>query len=120
DSQDSGGLWCPSCLVEPRRFFVCEVDSLKAKGDGEMAKKIRMAALVCCLVPAAITASAQGLTPVEEGRRVFLSHNCYGCHGVRAGGTSFGAPQFRSDKAELGDLTEAVREGEDRGMPAFP
>src|SRR5438067_12862287 len=81
---------------------------------------IRMAALACAVLPMATIASAQKLTPIEEGRRAFLANNCYVCHGARAGGGSFGAPEFRSEKVELGDLTEAVREGEDRGMPAFP
>ncbi len=85
-----------------------------------MAIKIHVTALACALLSLAMTASAQQLTPAEEGRRLFLANNCYGCHGGRAGGSSFGAPQFRRERPELGDLTEAIREGEDRGMPAFP
>ena len=84
-----------------------------------MALTIRMTALACAILPLAMTVRAQ-LTSAEEGRRAYLANNCYGCHGGRAGGTSFGAPQFRSEGAELGDLTEVIREGGDRGMPAFP
>jgi mono/diheme cytochrome c family protein len=65
-----------------------------------------------------MTASAQ-LGPAGEGRRVFLANNCYGCHGGRGGGTSFGAPDLR-EEVELGDLRDAIREGADRGMPRFP
>lgn len=84
-----------------------------------MTMKMKPAALVCGALSLAMIASAQQLTPAEEGRRVFLANNCYGCHGLRgAGGGFVGAPNLRGE-AELGDLTEAVREGEDRGMPAF-
>jgi len=57
------------------------------------------------------------LNPAGEGRRVYLSHNCYGCHGGRAGGGM--GPSFRREAPEYGDLSEAVLEGEDRGMPAY-
>jgi mono/diheme cytochrome c family protein len=79
-----------------------------------------MAALACAALSLSMTASAQLLAPAEEGRRVFLANNCYGCHGLRAAGGGFvGAPNLRGGEAELGDLTEAVHEGEDKGMPAF-
>ena len=81
--------------------------------------KIRLFALAVALVPLAMTANAQ-LTPAEEGRKVWMANNCYQCHGVRAGGSGFNAPPFRSEKPEQGDLNEAIREGADRGMPAFP
>jgi len=81
--------------------------------------KIRLFAFLVALSALAMTASAQ-LTPAEEGRKVWLANNCYGCHGVRAGGSSFNAPPFRSEKAEQGDLQEVLREGGDNGMPAFP
>jgi mono/diheme cytochrome c family protein len=86
-----------------------------------MTTKIKTAVLACAALSLGMTASAQlTLTPAEEGRRAFLANNCYGCHGLRgAGGGFVGAPNLRGE-AELGDLTEAVREGEDRGMPAFP
>src|SRR5438270_11789025 len=85
-----------------------------------MAIQIRMAALACASLALAMTASAQ-LTPAEEGRRLFLANNCYGCHGLHAEAAGFvGAPNLRRGETELADLTEAVREGEDLGMPAFP
>ena len=68
------------------------------------------------LVLAAMTASA--LDPAEEGRRVYLRENCYGCHGGRGGGGM--GPAFRSDKPDLGDVSKVVREGADEGMPAYP
>lgn len=58
---------------------------------------------------------AAALTPAEEGRRVYLRENCYGCHGGRAGGGM--GPNLRR---EADDVSEAVREGEDGGMPAYP
>ncbi len=67
----------------------------------------------------ALTAIAQ-LNPAGEGRRVYLANNCYGCHGENGGGSPMGAPKFRTSKPDMGDLTEAVRQGEDEGMPAFP
>jgi mono/diheme cytochrome c family protein len=81
--------------------------------------KIRLFAFAAALLSVSMTANAQ-LNPAEEGRRVWLANNCYGCHGVRAGGASFNAPPFRSENPELGDLKEVLRQGGDNGMPAFP
>jgi mono/diheme cytochrome c family protein len=84
-----------------------------------MAIRIRMATVALTGLALAMTATAQKLTPAEEGRRLYLSNNCYSCHGDVGGGSAYGAPAFRHEGAELGDLTEAIQEGEDRGMPAF-
>ena len=84
------------------------------------------AALVCTGVvraaapkPSTSTASAQAtaapLSPAGEGRRAYLKYNCYGCHGPRAAGGM--GPNIQH--AEAGDLSEAVLEGEDGGMPSF-
>ncbi len=82
---------------------------------------IKMAALAYAALWLGMTASAQNLTPAEEGRRLFVANNCYGCHGPFAGGGGFvGAPNLRNGEAELGDLTEVLRGGGERGMPAFP
>jgi mono/diheme cytochrome c family protein len=59
--------------------------------------------------------AAMALTPAQEGRRVYLRENCYGCHGGRAGGGM--GPNLRS---EADDVSEAVRQGEEGGMPAYP
>lgn len=85
-----------------------------------MAIHIRMSALVAAAFALALTASAQTLSPAEQGRKLYLSNNCYGCHGDVGGGSAYGAPALRTDGVELGDLTEAVHSGEDRGMPAYP
>jgi mono/diheme cytochrome c family protein len=58
---------------------------------------------------------AMALTPAQEGRRVYLRENCYGCHGGRAGGGM--GPNLRS---EADDVREAVHQGEEGGMPAYP
>jgi cytochrome c551 len=76
------------------------------------------AILVVVVLSARIQVLAQTapkLTPAGEGRRVYLRYNCYGCHGMRAGG-GMGPNIVR---AESGDLREAVMEGEDGGMPSF-
>ena len=62
--------------------------------------------------------AATALGPAEEGRRVFLKENCYGCHGGRGGGGM--GPNFRSDRPGEDDVKDAVREGKSGGMPAFP
>jgi mono/diheme cytochrome c family protein len=80
--------------------------------------KIRLFTFAVALLPLAMTANAQ-LSPAEEGRRAWMANNCWGCHGVRAGGSGFNAPPFRRERPELGDLTEVLREGGDKGMPAF-
>lgn len=77
---------------------------------------VMQSALCVGLLLAATAASA--LSPAEEGRRVYLRENCYGCHGGRVGGGM--GPNFRSERPDAGDVSEAVREGEDEGMPAYP
>ena len=62
--------------------------------------------------PQAIAAT---LPPAGEGRRLFLALNCYGCHGMFAAGGM--GPNIVH--AESGDLSEAVLEGGDAGMPSF-
>jgi cytochrome c551 len=58
---------------------------------------------------------AMALAPAGEGRRVFLRENCYGCHGGRAGGGM--GPNLRGG---ADDVKDAVQEGLEGGMPAFP
>ncbi len=65
-----------------------------------------------------LAAAAAALTPAEEGRRVFLRENCYGCHGGRAGGGM--CPNLRDNRPDEGDVEDVVREGTETGMPAFP
>jgi len=57
----------------------------------------------------------QLLSPAGEGRRKFLALNCYVCHGMFAGGAM--APAIAH--AERGDVSEALLQGEDAGMPSF-
>jgi cytochrome c551 len=57
---------------------------------------------------------AQVLSPAGEGRRAWLKYNCYGCHGMRAEGGM--GPNIQHD---AGDVSEAVREGEEGGMPSY-
>lgn len=86
-----------------------------------MRAEIKLAVLAGAALSLWTTASAQNLTPAEEGRRLFLANNCYGCHGPFAGGGGFvGAPNLRGGEAELGDLNEVLHQGGERGMPAFP
>lgn len=63
--------------------------------------------------PAAATAAP--LSAAGEGRRAWLKYNCSGCHGDRAGG-AMGPNVVGKDR---GDVSEAVREGEDEGMPSY-
>jgi mono/diheme cytochrome c family protein len=59
---------------------------------------------------------AMALTPAQEGRKVYLRENCYGCHGGRAGGGM--GPNLRGGGGD--DVREAVHQGEEGGMPAYP
>lgn len=61
---------------------------------------------------------AAALGPAEEGRRIFLRENCYICHGGRGGGAM--GPNLRSDRPDDDDVEEAVRQGKEKGMPAYP
>jgi cytochrome c551 len=73
--------------------------------------------LTTCLGLLLTATAAQALSPAEEGRRVFLRENCYGCHGGRSGGGM--GPNFRSNRPDEGAVEDAVREGKSGGMPAF-
>jgi mono/diheme cytochrome c family protein len=73
---------------------------------------------VACLGLLLTAAAAVPLSPAGEGRRVYLRENCYGCHGGRAGGGM--GPNFRNDRPDAGDIREAVLQGEEGGMPAYP
>jgi mono/diheme cytochrome c family protein len=72
-------------------------------------------------VPPAADATVQSmlqkgpLNHVGEGRRTFLALNCYGCHGMYAGGAI--APNIVG--AEQHDVNEAVMQGREGGMPSF-
>jgi cytochrome c551 len=55
------------------------------------------------------------LSPAGEGRRAYLKYNCSGCHG--AGATGGMGPNIVH--TEAGDVSEAVLEGEDEGMPSY-
>ena len=66
-------------------------------------------------VPANTSLAMPALDAAGEGRRVFLKLNCYGCHGMFAAGGM--APNIIG--AEHGDVSEAVMQGEDSGMPSF-
>ena len=61
---------------------------------------------------------AAALDPAGEGRRVYLRENCYGCHGGRSGGGM--GPNFRGERPDAGDLSEAIHQGLEGGMPAYP
>jgi cytochrome c551 len=52
-----------------------------------------------------------------NGRKVFLRENCYGCHGIRAGGGM--CPNLRDDPPDESDVEHAVTEGTATGMPSF-
>jgi cytochrome c551 len=60
-------------------------------------------------------ATVAPLSAAGEGRRAYLKYNCSGCHGARAVGGM--GPNIQH--AEAGDLSDAVLEGEDGGMPSF-
>jgi cytochrome c551 len=80
-------------------------------------KPIVLQSFVCVgLVFAATTAWA--LNSAGEGRRTFLSENCYGCHGGRGGGGM--GPNFRDDRPDAHDVSDAVSQGKPGGMPPFP
>jgi mono/diheme cytochrome c family protein len=59
--------------------------------------------------------AAQTLTAAGEGRRLYLKLNCYSCHGMAAGGGM--GPAIAH--AEIGDVSEAVKQGEDTGMRSY-
>ncbi len=71
--------------------------------------------LSICLGLLFVVGNALALTPAQEGRKVFLSQNCYGCHGGRGGGGM--GPDLREEAEDVG---EAVHQGLEGGMPAYP
>lgn len=65
--------------------------------------------------PAATPAAVTRLSAEGEGRRAYLKFNCYGCHGM--GATGGMGPNIVG--AESGDVSEAVLQGKDEGMPSY-
>jgi mono/diheme cytochrome c family protein len=55
------------------------------------------------------------LDSAGEGRRAYLKLNCYGCHGMFA----VGAMGPNIIRAEREDVSEALLEGKDGGMPSY-
>ncbi|GBG15842.1 cytochrome C [Novimethylophilus kurashikiensis] len=58
--------------------------------------------------------NALALDAAGEGRRAWLKYNCYGCHGMRAGGGM--GPAIAGEGEEI---YEAVTYGKGEGMPAY-
>ncbi len=58
--------------------------------------------------------NAAPLPPAQEGRRLFLKLNCYGCHGMRGLGGM--GPALQGEGAEV---ASAVLQGKPGGMPSF-
>jgi cytochrome c551 len=79
-----------------------------------MRKLLSLIGATVCLV---VTTSqvAHALDAAGEGRRAYLKYNCYGCHGN--GATGGQGPNIVH--TELGDVTEAVWQGKDEGMPSY-
>jgi mono/diheme cytochrome c family protein len=88
---------------------------------------MRIKLVVCCVTAvlglmqmarsaATVDQPSGPLNPAGEGRRIFLSHNCYGCHGGRGGGGM--GPNLRGQGLQKDDVNEAVH-GLPGGMPRF-
>lgn len=60
-------------------------------------------------------AGAQTLGPAGEGRRLYLKLNCYSCHGMSPTGGM--GPNIVH--ADMGDVSEAVMQGEGGGMRSY-
>lgn len=85
-----------------------------AFADGKETGKQKSSTRTATAPTAPKPAAAAFLSPAGEGRRAWLKYNCYGCHGMRAAGGM--GPDVAH---EGGEVSEAVREGEDEGMPAY-
>lgn len=70
------------------------------------------------IAPTALMLSAHAGGDPVEGRKLFLRDNCYSCHGSRAEGGM--CPNLRNNPPNESDVTKAVREGKQAGMPPFP
>jgi mono/diheme cytochrome c family protein len=76
----------------------------------------QLAAAAAQATPAAVApVGAATLGAAGEGRRLYLKLNCYSCHGDGAKG-GMGPNIVR---AEFGDVSEVLRQGEDGGMPSY-
>ncbi len=76
-----------------------------------------LGALAAGPTPASLQQSATAalLSPAGEGRRAYLKLNCYSCHGMFATGAM--GPNIVH--AEKGDVSEAVMQGQEGGMPSY-
>lgn len=78
--------------------------------------QLKIAAILSVLISGVFTTfqSALALDSAGEGRRAWLKYNCYGCHGMRAGGGM--GPRLAGESE---DVLEAVLKGEDGGMRSY-
>lgn len=74
--------------------------------------------------PGAGSSSGRGGDDIDKndgdrinGRRLFLSNNCYICHGGRGGGGM--CPSLREDRPHGDDAVRAILNGTRNGMPPF-
>ncbi|MBA3595919.1 MAG: cytochrome c [Methylibium sp.] len=72
----------------------------------------------------AVSRHGGGVPDIDEddgdrinGRRLFLSNNCYICHGGRGGGGM--CPSLREDRPHGDDAVRAILNGTRNGMPPF-
>lgn len=78
--------------------------------------QLKIAAILSVVISGVLATfqSALALDSAGEGRRAWLKYNCYGCHGMRAGGGM--GPRLAG---EGGEVQEAVLQGEGGGMPSY-
>lgn len=57
---------------------------------------------------------------VENGRRWFTMHNCYGCHGKNATGGFGLAPKIAALERNFGSFERFLRSPDSTSMPSFP
>src|SRR2546429_7263458 len=80
-----------------------------------MKKILYVMLIVCCL---AVSGFAQTNGNAQEGKRLFMKHNCYYCHGTSGQGGRDGA-RIAQTALNLQGLTRYVRRPAG-GKPAFP
>ncbi len=73
---------------------------------------MRRSMLLVCLLPLAVWSADAALK--AEGERVYLSHGCYGCHGVSGEGVNNFPRLSGKSAAYLAERLKALKKGKGR------
>lgn len=84
---------------------------------GRAGQLVAAAALATSLVAPPARGQEARLSAAEEGRRLWLKLNCYGCHGMDGRGGM--GPKVRGEGISFGIIATRIFFGGPEGMPSY-